>query len=544
MPQASPKDEKKAPSVWDSTDVKILYEGKQLVLPSEPEKMGFDDAISFLERARAAENQRYDVNEMIQGAPWDALVATAKAMQSIYGVVLAQSVQTFFGEIKPKLVTVNTGPNGENIQVAMGNMSLPNITAPVNVGMYPGGAYITGTVKRKDRDALVKIAQLARHILKTESIYKGKAIHLHVDDDGELELNQQPDFIEDLERVSETDMIHTASTQKMINDNIFAPLKFTERCRDLKVPLKRGILLEGKYGTGKSLTARITAKVAIDNGWTFIMLARAQGLKSAIEFAKNYQPCVIFSEDIDRAADREDEDVNSLVNLLDGVLTKNMEMMVVLTTNFIDKIDKALLRPGRFDAIISILPPDAETALKLVHQYGRDLIGASNEEMMTPTEFGDGKSLGQLLDGQIPATIREVVERSKLSMLVEGREKLSVADLSVSAVSMNRHLALLADKPVDDSVEKKFYDAFHGLVSSAANIDSGAIDDVIGAAENIRRGQNALRRDVAERLEQTNGFAQAAAGSAETAREVAKEGLAKTNEDLKTTQRVLRQVGG
>lgn len=541
---AQAKDEKKTPSVWDSTDVKILYEGKQLVLPSEPEKMGFDDAIAFLERAKAAENQRYDVNEMIQGAPWDALVATAKAMQQIYGVVLAQSVQTFFGEIKPKLVTVNTGPKGENIQVAMGRMSLPNITAPVDVGMYGGGCYIMGQVKRKDRDALVRIAQVARHILKTESIYKGKAIHLHVDDDGNLELGQQPDFIEDLDRVSETDMIHTASTQKMINDNIFAPLKFTQRCRDIKIPLKRGILLEGKYGTGKSLTARITAKVATDNEWTFIMLARSQGLKSAIEFAKNYQPCVIFSEDIDRAADREDEDVNSLVNLLDGVLTKNMEMMVVLTTNFIDKIDKALLRPGRFDAIISILPPDAETALKLVHQYGRDLIGASDEEMMAPTEFGDGKSLGQLLDGQIPATIREVVERSKLSMLMEGRNKLSVADLSVAAVSMNRHLALLADKPVDDSPEKKFYDAFHDLIASAADIDSGAIDGVKSAAETIRRGQNTLRREVAERLEQTNSFAQAAAGSAETAKEVAKEGLAKTKEDLTTTQKVLRAIGG
>src|SRR5690606_35602369 len=143
-------------------------------------------------------------------------------------------------------------------------------------------------------------------------------------------------------------MIHTKETDALIRTNIFSPLKHTEACRKHKIPLKRGILLEGKYGTGKSLTARVTAKVAVDNGWTFIMLNRAQGLRAAIEFARTYQPCVIFAEDIDRVADREDENVNDLVNMLDGVVTKDMEMMICLTTNFIEKIDQALLRPGRF----------------------------------------------------------------------------------------------------------------------------------------------------------------------------------------------------
>jgi transitional endoplasmic reticulum ATPase len=491
---------------WTKIDTQIKFEGRQITLPADPEAMDYDDAISTIERIRDQENQEFDVRELVEGAPWDTLVAVYRAMQEIYGVVLAQSQKTWFGEIKPDFVTVITGHNDEDrVQVPMGQMSLPGVEAPVHIVMQREGTLIVGTVRRRDRARLVEIANLARSLINTQSVYKGKAIRLNVDDDGALQLGSQPEFL-NLTGVKESDIIHTKDTEAQIRTNVFAPLKHTEACRKNRIPLKRGILLEGKYGTGKSLTARVTAKIATDNGWTFIMLNRSQGLKAAIEFARIYQPCVIFAEDIDRAADREDEDVNDLVNLLDGMISKTMEMMVVLTTNFIDKIDRSLLRPGRFDAVISIDTPDADTAQRIIRSYARELLDVDDE-------LGD---VGEATAGMIPASIREVVERAKLAMLTEGRTRLSTEDLRVSAIGMKRHMALLDPKVEDESIEAKFIAGFRHIFTQAIEggleVDGMAQEDSV---KGVRKMVIASHEDLAKRVSNVTEVAKAGASSAE-----------------------------
>lgn len=497
---------------WTKIDTQIDFEGKKIVLPADPAHMDFDVAIETISRVRDQENQEFDVKELVKGAPWDTLVAVYRAMQDIYGVVLAQSRQTFFGEIKPDFITVVTGPNAEDrIQVPMGQMSLPGVKEPIHVVMRGEGTYVIGTVRRRDRAILVEIANRAREIIRTNSVYKGKAIRLNVDDDGDLGLSEQPEFL-DLERVKESDIIHTAETEAMIRTNVFAPLKHTASCRANRIPLKRGILLEGKYGTGKSLTARVTAKIATDNGWTFLMLNRSQGLKAAIEFAREYQPCVIFAEDIDRAADRSDEGVNDLVNLLDGMISKTMEMMVVLTTNYIEKIDKSLLRPGRFDAVISIDAPDAATAQRIIRAYAGGLLSAD----------ADLSTVGEATAGMIPASIREVVERAKLAMLTEGRQEITTDDLRISAVGMKRHMALLAPAPSEKSAAERFTEAFGQLLAEAqpdGDENAATKSDVEGVERRTATRITEAHREVMR----VGQAAQAAAGSSKTAADQATE---------------------
>lgn len=492
---------------WTQIDTQVEHRGKKIVLPDTPAPMDYDAAINTLQRVKEQEDQEFDVSELIAGAPWDAAVAVYRAMQSIYGVVISENMKTWFGEIRPTFVTVNTGPGDhDRVQVPMGQMRLPNISEPVAVHMLKEGVLIRGTVRRRDRAILVDIVNLARKFLKEHSVYKGKAIVFNVDEDGDLVLDDQPEFI-DLNKVSENDMIHTKETDALIRTNIFSPLKHTEACRKHKIPLKRGILLEGKYGTGKSLTARVTAKVAVDNGWTFIMLNRAQGLRAAIEFARTYQPCVIFAEDIDRVADREDENVNDLVNMLDGVVTKDMEMMICLTTNFIEKIDQALLRPGRFDAIISIQPPDAETAIRLIRNYARDLLDESENL----------DAVGEVIAGAVPATIREVVERAKMAMLMEGRDKISADNLLVSAIGMKRHMELLEPKPTEKTPAELFADGFIGLMAQAFDVDSEAVtnEQLLDARNKIIKRVTEAHKDVT----QVGLLATASANSAQVAAE-------------------------
>lgn len=521
---------------WTKIDTQIKHQGKEIILPSDPTNMDYDVAIDTMKRVRDQENQEFEVHELVKGAPWDTLVAVYRAMQEIYGVVLSESIKTFFGEIKPEFVTVHTGHRAEDrLQVPSGQMSLPGVSKPIYIQMNGGGTVVYGTVRKRDRARLVEIANRARALVQSASVYRAKAIRLDVDEDGDLVLHRQPEFL-DLTRVQEADMIHTRETEALIRTNILAPLKHTQECRQNRIPLKRGILLEGKYGTGKSLTSRVTAKVGTDNGWTFIMLNRSQGLKAAIEFAREYQPCVIFAEDIDRAADRENEDVNDLVNMLDGLISKEMEMMVVLTTNHIEKIDRALLRPGRFDAVISIDAPDAETAERIIRVYAGKLL--SSDADLAP--------VGEVVAGMIPASIREVVERAKLSMLTEGRKSLTVDDLRISAVGMKRHVALLEPKKAEKTSAEQFAEGFIGLIGDKLSADDAAQESSLHKIAQGLVGQfnntNKKIDGVNMRATMAAGAADKAADSASLAFKVANEAASHAKQASEKADAILHEV--
>lgn len=425
---------------WTKIDTPVKRLGKEIVLPGDPGEMPIDDAIVVLERVKKAESQTYDTHEIVKALPWDALVALYKAMQEIYGVVLPQSIRGWFRDVDPTFETIRVGPDKQDlIQVPVGQFLLPGMKSQVQVNYMPdgSGAYIAGSVTKKDRARLVEIVVKAREIVSTQSIYKGKAISLKVTDKGELNTSEQPEFF--AVAGSEADMIHNRITADIIEASLLAPIKHSAACRRHNISLKRGILLEGRYGCGKTLTARVTAKVAIDNGWTFINLAKCQGLSAAIHAAKLLQPAVIFAEDIDRFADRSKEKVSDMVNLLDGLVPMGSSIMTVLTTNFVEKLDKALLRPGRLDAVISIDPPDAETVQRLVTHYGGESLPADVSL----------EQVGKVLAGEIPATVAEVVKRAKLSMVTYERDTLTEKDLVTAAESMTRHFALLAEKKAE-----------------------------------------------------------------------------------------------
>ena len=266
------------------------------------------------------------------------------------------------------------------------------------------------------------------------------------------------------------------------------PIKHTQACIDNGIPLNRGILLEGKYGTGKTMTAMMTGQCCEQNDWTFILLDNVKGLKDALLFAQRYQPAVVFAEDVDRIADNRDESGNDLLNTIDGALTKSAKVITVLTTNYVERIHNAMLRPGRLDAVISVTPPDGEAVSRLLRLYARDLIAPD----VTLREVGEH------LQGQIPATIREVVERSKLAMLSNGRDGLVENDLLIAAKGMTRHLELLNGKPEDNTSDEEKFGQMFVKLAAGGNIQEEALlirSTVRGARDAV---QNQLERETGE----------------------------------------------
>lgn len=442
--EALTEEDQKHAKKYKNKKVDIVREGRRMVLPDDPAPMPYAVARKVLADREREEEALVDIHEVIKAAPWDGAVALYQAMSDIYGWVKStgKTVRGFFGpvELKPDIMRVATDYD-ETTDVFWGVFEIPNISGHLSCEFHQpkknGPTYfkLGGEVKRKNLPEIQRIAERAREIVATQSIYKGKAFRLPVEKNGSVEMQPETDFL-DPRAVDANELIFSRTLEAMIEANLFAPVRHTDLCLKHGIPLKRGVLLEGPFGTGKTLLAAVMAQVCYENGWTFISIDKVSGLAGALEIAKLYEPAVVFAEDIDRSLSGErSEEIDGILNTIDGVTGKSAKIMTILTTNEVQKINQAMLRPGRLDAVISIQAPDAEAAERLLRVYGRGLI----------PEDEDLAEAGKAISGQIPAVIREVVERSKLHSISRGDEEIKVSgpDIITATAEMEHHLELL-----------------------------------------------------------------------------------------------------
>lgn len=466
------EDEKKRQGErFRNVEAEVQWEGTKITLPDSPTKMNYAEAKEWLQRLQASEEEQIAVNEVIDAFPFDGAIAMMKALKQVYGWASPIPPQSFF-EAPPTLMSVDISPT-ERTQIIWGRFQIPGIDGNLQTGVNVRGGRpvftIKGNVRKKHVEAVAEIAELTRQLVADESIYRGKAVKIPVDDNGSLNLEEAPTFV-DVSQANRDELIFSASLLEQVETNLFTPIIHSDICRKNKIPLKRGVLMEGPYGTGKTLCAYVTAQIAEEYGWTFIMIDRVTALKAALNFGVLYQPCVIFCEDIDRETTGErTPELDDILNTIDGISSKGKEIMVVLTSNDAGKINRAMMRPGRLDAILSIQAPDAAAAEKLMRLYGRNLI-AENEPL---TEAAHE------LDGQIPAVIREVVERAKLFAISRNNGdiiQLRDDDLMRAAQGMKHHLELLRGSVPDMTTdEHRLGAAFMNLMQKGIGQTNGTL---------------------------------------------------------------------
>ena len=433
----------------EEKNVTIVREGKQIKLP---ENMTYDEGITWLQRKKEEEEKQVAIRHQIPCSPLDGLVAFHKALASIYGWTNLAPTPGWFGGSPPTMIGVPVG-HGKTVQVAWGRVNIPNVWGFLQTefdwGKTPG-FLLTGQTKQKHLPEILKIREKMEEIVRKDSIYQGNAVKISFqwkrDEDDFDPFQHAPQFM-DLANINENDLILSKSVQKCLNIGLFLPIKHAAFMRKCQAPLKRGVLMHGKYGVGKSLAAAVTAKLANKHGWTFLYLNSTEDLEMGLQFARQYSPCVLFCEDIDKCLDGErDVDMDALLNLLDGIDNKTQECLVVFTTNHIERINPAAIRMGRLDTVVEITEPDSEAAVRLVKLYGRGLL--------SPAENYD--QIGDVLAGRIPAFIRETVERAKIAAIgrlaEEGRLNDSTTlenevlgrDILDAAKEMEPHVAMLS----------------------------------------------------------------------------------------------------
>ncbi len=373
----------------------------------------------------------------------------------------ANSVPTpgFFGPQPPAMLSVPIGP-GVFVQVPWGRFKLPNIG---DDGYLQSGVtekddgrlvfQLTGKVKRIYEPVVNELVEDIKKFVREHSVYRGKAFRVKLFDvHGSRLPMPEPEFIE-LDTNVSAELVLPERTDASVRTNIFTPIERTLEVIEHGIPLKRGVLLAGPFGTGKTMIARATMEKALQHGWTYVEAKDIRELSEVVRLARQYgdkeHGVVLFCEDIDRIMRGDDRSlgIDEVLNVVDGVESKGTSLMIVLTTNELEKITTAMLRPGRLDAVIPVGPPDAEAARRLIRQYGRGLVPADDPLV----------EAGELLDGKIPAVIREVVERSKLAAirLTPVGEPLTVTNEAISetAREMADHIAMLTPRPEDTRSE-------------------------------------------------------------------------------------------
>lgn len=386
----------------------VVRKGDTIILPDDA---AIPEIIEVLQRKHAEESQKVSVKTSVDAPPWDGALALQKAISEELGMVITNETKGMFGERHPPTELEVEIDLGKTITVKWGEFALPGMkdaTAVTGVNMTNEGVVqfnCTITCLRKFQERARRILVQMRKYAETESIHKGKAFSIRfLDDDGDRLSIPTPKFF-DLNMESP---IFRRELERAIERNVFVPLQYTEALKEMGESLKRGVLFAGHYGTGKTMMASFIAREAVRQGWTFIYVKNSAELPYALKYAQKYQPVVVFAEDVDRVAGLErTESVNNLLNQLDGVDSKNAQIMTILTSNYMNQVNEAMRRPGRIDLILKVLPPDEETVGRMVQHFSRQGLELN----------ADLTGIGRELAGLAPAYVKEAVGRARLEAL-------------------------------------------------------------------------------------------------------------------------------
>ena len=373
----------------------VIFQGTKFVLPASTT---LPEGIKFLTQRMEDEENDVAWNRTFPYRPWDGARACKLAIEQFAGFALGQTLYSFFGRQLPQFISINTGPGANDKEdVPWGAMKIPGLKG---VTLHLGQAkdaelgqvfHITAEGPRKWRFHIQGLFDLIEKNLRENSIYRGKAI-----DGGEQ-------FI-DVSVVSQADVVYTESVQRRLEGDVWAFIKHEELLEKLGHGGKFAVLFDGPYGTGKSLAALLTAQIAVQHGWTFLMCRPGKdNLVQTLELARMYQPAVVFAEDIDTmAGPGSGSTIERHLDMLDGIKTKGLKLVAVFTTNHAEDIHQGMLRPGRIGAVIRIGAMDRDGVEKL----GRRVIG---DALMPDTNWD---TVWSHVDGYMPAFVREVFDRS------------------------------------------------------------------------------------------------------------------------------------
>ncbi len=226
-----------------------------------------------------------------------------------------------------------------------------------------------------------------------------------------------------------------------IVDFLKAPKKYS----DLGAKIPRGCLLIGSPGTGKTLLARAIAGEAgvpffSISGSDFVEMfvgVGASRVRDMFEQAKKQAPCIVFIDEIDAVGrhrgsgvgggnDEREQTLNQLLVEMDG-FSENEGVVIIAATNRPDVLDRALLRPGRFDRQVTVPNPDIVGREQILNVHVKKIVAAPDVDLKViarGTPGFAGADLANLINEGALMAARRDQKMVTMSNIEEAKDKI------------------------------------------------------------------------------------------------------------------------
>jgi hypothetical protein len=274
-------------------------------------------------------------------------------------------------------------------------------------------------IMAKDKSGAEQLLHSLRDATTRRSVYRGKTLLLSLDMWRNLDVRTQT-----LPNVSREKIILPAGIIDRVERLTIHFGEVREKLLAAGRHLKRGLLLHGPPGTGKTYTAMYLASAMRDRT-VLLLTGQSQGLlQQCAAMARALQPAMVVIEDVDLIAEERTRQSRcsapllfELLNEMDG-LADDCDVIFLLTTNRPDILEPALAaRPGRIDQAIEIPLPDADCRRRLFELYARG----------TAMQLTDEERFIVRTEGASAAFIKELFRRASL-FSIDGSDKVEITD--------------------------------------------------------------------------------------------------------------------
>jgi cell division protease FtsH len=257
-------------------------------------------------------------------------------------------------------------------------------------------------------------------------------------------------------------------------DDVVDFLEHPDAYRRMGAKMPRGVLLAGSPGTGKTLLARAVAGEAgvpffSASASEFIEMIVGVGASRVRELfgeARKVAPSIIFIDEIDTIGrvrsggasvsghDEREQTLNQILTEMDG-FSGSEGVVVIAATNRADILDPALTRPGRFDRVVNVSPPD---------RGGREAILRIHTRGIPLAEDVDLTQLARTTPGMTGADLANLANEAALLAVKRGQEQVTASDLSEALEKVQLGAERTLVMPEEDRRRTAYHESGHALL--------------------------------------------------------------------------------